>query len=110
MVPTRVRAGGYRGTLAFEIQAVLDPLGGMNGRVDLASPFFEAKFKIDCGWTDGSIAVLGGHDANAVAWVVMVSDNPDGLIVGNGRDCDTTGFGNPSSLAITSGDISIVEH
>jgi hypothetical protein len=39
----------------------------------------------------------------------MVSDRPDGMIIGTGRpDCDTTGFGDPAGLPITDGDIVVM--
>ena len=64
---------------------------------------------VTCAWIDRNIGVFGGRDdATASDFTVMVSDRPDGMIIGTGRfACDTTGFGDPASLPISDGDILI---
>ena len=71
---------------------------------------------VDCGWVAGTIGVLGGlidgadPDSPDSYFTVMVSDGPDGLIIGTGRpDCGTTGFGVPGSLPISSGEIVVID-
>jgi hypothetical protein len=69
-----------------------------------------------CGSVTSKIAVFGGQVTDSNGWttnaVFEVSDNPDGIIVGEGATtpCDTTGFGDPTSALITTGSIKITGH
>jgi hypothetical protein len=65
---------------------------------------------VTCAWIDGNIGVFGGRsEATGTDFTVMVSDRPDGMIIGTGRfGCDTTGFGDPAGLPITDGDILVI--
>jgi hypothetical protein len=64
----------------------------------------------------GDIAVFGGLVTDSNGWttnaVFKVSDNPDGIIVGEGSTtpCDPSGLGDPTSLPITTGFIKITGH
>ena len=64
-----------------------------------------------CGFVNGDIAVFGG---DVVSYgqthhvVFEVSDKPDGMIVGDGATpCDTSAFGTPEDLPISTGFIRI---
>jgi hypothetical protein len=69
-----------------------------------------------CGSVSGNIAVFGGQVTDSFGWttnaVFEVSNNPDGIIVGEGSTtpCDTSGFGDPTSVPISSGSIKITGH
>ena len=104
-----VRGGGTRGDVTFEFLAVITPSGNATGRVSLSLlPSSEAK--ISCGSVSNKTAVIGGTDAIGRPFTIAMRDDPDGVIFGSKAfPCDTTGFGDPGSLPITSGYIAVVD-
>jgi hypothetical protein len=75
------------------------------------SPPRAHSYRIRCGSFHGNIAVVGGTSDIGVDFVLMVTDDPDGIIVGTFRpNCDTTGFGDPASLPLSSGFIKVIDH
>jgi hypothetical protein len=115
---TSVDGNGTRGTVTFSFSAVIKA-GTASGTFDATNPgVWTYQGSVTCGHVvtlpDARAgAVFGGTstDSSGVTTNVTfeVSDSPDGLIIGSGSTspCDTTGFGDPTSLPITSGDIQI---
>jgi hypothetical protein len=63
---------------------------------------------VECGWVSGNLGVFGGLMDGADPafpdsyFTVMVSDGPDGIIIGNGRpQCGVDGFGDPGDRHIS---------
>jgi Tol biopolymer transport system component len=114
-----ITGNGRRDSVAFEFHVVLTPPGKVVGRFDsnlMSNIDVLIKGDVDCGWVAGNIGVFGGlmdgadPDATQSYFTVMVGDGPDGIIIGTGRpDCGTTGFGVPGSLAISSGEIVVID-
>lgn len=103
---------GQRPNVDFAFDAVLGASGAVDGRASVDVGGLSFAGDIDCGSVSGDLAILGGtSDSGAVEFVLMVSDDPDGIIVGTGRpNCDTTGFGNPASLPLSNGNIFVFDH
>jgi hypothetical protein len=105
---------GLSGGLPFSFQVYIDHSGVAHGTFSgsVASPTGELALDgvVSCGWVEGNLGVFGGRsDATAIDFVVMVSDRPDGMIIGTRRPaCDVTGFGDPAGLPITDGDITVI--
>jgi hypothetical protein len=80
------------------------PHGRFSGSVPGAPPS-AIEGNATCASITGNIGVIGGLiDGSTVGFVVVVSDQPDGMIIGIGRDnCDTTGIGDPSTAPILEG-------
>ena len=117
--PVRSRAAGAdvvighgeRANAVFSFTAVFTPSGKINGRARVEVPGLGFTGRIECGSIHGNIAVVGGTSDSGLDFVLMLSDNPDGIIVGTGRpNCDTTGFGDPASLPLASGFIKVIDH
>ena len=114
-----ITGNGRRESVAFEFHVVLTPSGKVVGRFDsnlMSNIGVLIRGDVDCGWVTGNIGVLGGlmdgadPDSIDSYFTVMVSDGPDGIIIGTGRpDCGTTGFGAPGSLPISSGEIVVID-
>ncbi len=110
---------GWRGSIFFRFNAVVISNGQAAGwfnsnLIDRTGVLVAGQ--ISCGWVSGNVGVLGGLMAGADPgspesfFTVMVSDGPDGIIIGTGRPhCDTTGFGVPGSLPITAGQITVFD-
>jgi len=81
--------------------------GTFSGTVPSPTGTLVIEGPVTCAWIEGNIGVFGGRTEPAETdFTVMVSDRPDGMIIGTGRfGCDTNGFGDPASLPITAGDI-----
>ena len=114
-----IAGNGTRASVEFAFRVVLTPSGNATGRFDstlmsnIGLPF---QGTVDCGRVSGNIGVLGGlidggnPDSINSRFTVMVSDGPDGIIVGNGQpNCGTEGYGAPQGLPISSGDIAVVD-
>ncbi len=96
----------------FTIDVWIDHEGGAHGVFDgsVADPSGpnHVTGAVTCARIDGNTGVFGGR-ADWTDFVVMVSDRPNGMIIGTGRpDCDTTGFGDPASSPTTDGDIHVI--
>jgi hypothetical protein len=96
----------------FTIDVWIDHEGGAHGLFDGsvvgASGPLHVTGPVTCAWIEGNIGVLGGR-ADWTDFVVMVSDRPNGMIIGTGRPgCDITGFGDPASSPTTDGDIHVI--
>jgi hypothetical protein len=114
-----ITGSGQRDGVAFEFHVVLNPSGTAIGRFDSSlmsniGVLFQGD--VDCGWVSGNIGVLGGlmDGADPASpdsyFTVMVSDGPDGIIIGNGRpQWGIDGFGDPRGLPISSGEIVVVD-
>jgi len=110
---------GMRGSVAFAFRVALPQSGKVVGRFDstlMSSSGVQIRGAVDCGWVKGKIGVLGGlmDGANPASpnsyFMVMVSDGPDGIIIGTGRPrCGIDGFGDPRSLPISSGEIVVID-
>jgi hypothetical protein len=95
----------------FTIEVWIDHEGGAHGSFDgsVASPAgpLQVTGAATCAWIDGNIGVFGGR-ADWTDFVVMVTDRPNGMIIGTGRPgCDVTGFGDPTSAPTDDGDIRV---
>jgi hypothetical protein len=107
-----VNGDGTRGTATFSFSVVLKA-GAVSGPFSFDNGLGTSySGNATCGSVSGNIAIFGGtatdNSGRTTDAVFEVSDNPDGLIFGTGRPaCDTTGFGDPTSLPITSGSIRI---
>ena len=84
--------------------------GTFSGSVPGTSGPLVLEGSVTCAWIEGKIGVFAGRStATGTDFTIMVSDGPDGMIIGTGRPgCDTTGFGDPTSLPITGGYIHVI--
>ena len=115
----QVKGDGLRGRVAFEFHAVLTPSAKVVGRFDstlMSNVGVLFQGDVDCGWVSGNIGVFGGlmDGADPASpnghFTIMVSDGPDGIIIGNGRpQCGTGGYGDPRTLTISSGEIVVID-
>jgi hypothetical protein len=114
-----ITGNGLRGSVAFGFHVILPQFGKAVGRFDSSlkgNVGVLIRGDVDCGWVKGSIGVLGGlmDGADPASpnsyFTVMVSDGPDGIIIGTGRPrCGIDGFGDPRTLAISSGEIVVID-
>jgi len=106
---TVVPGSGERGPLGFQFTAVFTPSGAIHGHARINIEGDVTSGRVTCGSVDGGQAVFGGTTRDGVDFVLAVNDEPDRIIFGTGRpDCDTTGFGDPASLPLSSGEIRFV--
>jgi hypothetical protein len=102
---------GERGIVEFSFTGVFTPSGVVKGWARVETPTLSLTGKIACGSVAGNRAILGGRSDTGVDFVLMVSDGPDGIIFGTGRpNCDTTGFGDPASLPLSTGNIRVIDN
>jgi hypothetical protein len=112
---------GVKGPVTFAFAAVVSQSGQAAGRFDsnlvVSQVGVPIRGNVTCGWVRGNIGVIGGLMDGADPrfatsyFTVMVSDGPDGIIFGNGQpQCGTYGFGVPSSLPISAGQIMVVDN
>ena len=101
---------GKRGAVEFRFHVVVTPAGNAEGEYYEVNPGVATfRGRVDCGWVSGNIGVFGGViDGTDDTFTIMVSDDPDGIIIGTGRpNCDTSGFG--VLIPITEGEITVVD-
>ncbi len=114
-----IMGSGVRNNTTFDFRVVISPSGSTSGRFEstlMSNTGFPVAGDVDCGWVKGNVGVFGGQIEGADPasldshFTIMVSDGPDGMIIGNGQpDCGTDGFGVPDSLPISSGDIVVID-
>ena len=98
----------------FTFQVWIDHEGVAHGTFSGAVAGASGPVLIDgpatCAWIQGNVGAFGGRSTvSDTGFTVMVSDGPDGMIIGTGRPgCDTSGFGDPASLPITEGQIHVI--
>jgi hypothetical protein len=103
-----VRGKGARGSVTFSFDVTIGSSGRAVGTFYANAPgIVGTKGNVHCGSVNGHIGVFGGViDGTGNPFTIMVSDEPDGIIIGIGQpDCNTSGFLTP--VPITEGEITI---
>ena len=94
---------GERGTVVFEFKVIQSSSKQVQGHFFASGPFGTLEGPVTCFSLNGNTAVFGGS-----TFTVMALDNPfdtDGMIFRGAGNCNTSGFGDPSTLPITKGNI-----
>lgn len=103
-----IKGKGARGNVTFSFDVTIEPSGRAVGTFFANAPgIVGTKGNVHCGSVNGHIGVFGGViDGTGNPFTIMVSDEPDGIIIGIGQpDCNTSGFLTP--VPITEGEITI---
>jgi hypothetical protein len=103
-------ADGYPFTFQVWIDHEDVAHGSFSGKVRGESGPVLLEGPVSCAWIRGTTGVFGGRSTMTdTDFTIMVSDGPDGMIIGTDRPgCDTTGFGDPASLPISDGQIHVI--